>query len=202
MRLKQGFIFIFLLGYILIGCSLIVIYNSSIKLNEQISAVKERIGDIEQQNLTLYRNIISLSEKIQKLNQPQSIHENDPIVPKEPDEPDKVSRGAERRKPVTMRVTAYDLSYASCKKKPDHPEYGITASGNRVQEWYTIAAGPEIPFGTKIFIPFFQDKPNQGIFVVHDRGSAIKEGCLDVYMKSNKECMEFGLRELEVYVLE
>jgi 3D (Asp-Asp-Asp) domain-containing protein/uncharacterized coiled-coil protein SlyX len=112
----------------------------------------------------------------------------------------KVSRGnTDVRR---MRVTAYDLSYESCGKLPDHPKYGITASGERVKEWYTVASGPELLFGTKVYIPFFRDYPNKGIFVVKDRGSMVKENCIDVYIADNKACWDFGLRYLDVYVLE
>lgn len=110
------------------------------------------------------------------------------------------NRGSERAR--IMKVTAYDLSYKSCKKYPEHPEYGITASGKRVQEWHTVAAGPELPFGTKLYIPYFKDYPNKGIFTVEDRGSAITNGCLDIYMASYEDCMEFGVKYLEVYVID
>lgn len=113
----------------------------------------------------------------------------------------KASRGGERGTKLSMEVTAYDLSYASCGKLPNHPAYGITASGQPVQEWYTIAASRGLPFGTRVYIPYFKDKPNGGVFVVQDRGRAITEGHLDVYMADNAEAMEFGRRELDVWVL-
>jgi len=100
-----------------------------------------------------------------------------------------------------MKVTAYDLSYESCQKYPSSPSYGITASGEKVREWRTIAAGRRIPFGTKIYIPYFKDYPNEGIFITEDRGGAIKNNCIDVYMKNNSDAMDFGVRKLEVYIL-
>jgi len=112
---------------------------------------------------------------------------------------DPVSRAGGRSR--IMWVTAYDLSYESCGKYPDHPEYGITASGERVREWYTIAAGPELPFGTEVYIPYFRDKPNGGVFVIKDRGGAVKNSCLDVYIADHEACDRFGLQRLEVYVL-
>jgi len=124
------------------------------------------------------------------------------ILPPEELPADKSDRGTNRGECRIMEVTAYDLSVESCGKPPGHPEYGITASGKRVREWHTIAAGKGIPFGTQVYIPYFKDKPNGGIFTVEDRGGAIKDGRLDVYMESNSECMEFGRQELEVYILE
>ena len=105
---------------------------------------------------------------------------------------DKTDRGEPRGTRRIMEVTAYDLSYESCGKLPNHPEYGITASGEPVKEWYTVAAGKELKFGTRVYIPYFADKPNGGVFVVQDRGGGVGNGQLDVYMKTAKECFEFG----------
>lgn len=110
------------------------------------------------------------------------------------------NRSGERSR--IMKVTAYDLSYVSCKKYPDHPEYGETASGYMVQEWHTVAAGSELEFGTRLYIPYFKDKPNKGIFTVEDRGSAIKNGCIDIYMPDSEDCKKFGVRYLEAYVID
>lgn len=93
-----------------------------------------------------------------------------------------------------FEVTAYTL--AECGKTPDHPLYGITASGAKVKEGHTIAAPPDIPFGTKIYIPYFDT-----IFTVEDRGGAIKGDRLDVYMKDVSEALEFGRRRLDVIIL-
>ena len=98
-----------------------------------------------------------------------------------------------------MHGTAY--WEGSGGKMPDHPLYGITASGEHVREWYTVAAGPDVPFGTVIYIPYFKDKPNKGIFVVKDRGSAIDNNDIDVYMTTPEACFEHGEKYLDVYIL-
>jgi len=112
------------------------------------------------------------------------------------------SRGSVDRVMRVMRVTAYDLSYDSCGKYPSHPEYGITASGKEVKQWHTVAVGKNMKFGTRIYIPYFRDEPNGGIFVVEDRGGAIGNDCIDIYMSSHSDCMRFGVRYLDVYILE
>ena len=105
--------------------------------------------------------------------------------------------------PINMSVTSYSLDYRCCGKYPSHPEYGITYSGKHVEEWNTVAAGREIPIGTIIYIPYFKDKPNKGIFTVTDRGSGVKRNCIDVYMDvPYKELMRFGRKTLEVYIIE
>ena len=102
---------------------------------------------------------------------------------------------------VTLNTSAYTAS--TCDKKPTDPGYGITASGAYVQEWCTVAAGKSYPLGTIMYIPYFKDKPNGGWFVVQDRGGAIKDNKLDVYMETYDDCIKFGRRNLEchIYVL-
>lgn len=87
----------------------------------------------------------------------------------------------------TMNCSAYNLS-------------GTTASGEQTQQWYTIAAGRSYPFGTRVYIPYFKDAPNGGWFVVQDRGSAITDNHLDIYMPSYDDCINFGRRNLEVEI--
>ena len=101
-----------------------------------------------------------------------------------------------------FEVTAYTLREEECGKAPDHPEYGITASGKYVTAWQTIAGPKSLPFGTKVYIPFFKDKPNGGWFIVEDRGGAIVEGHLDVYIPNKEEALKFGRKVLEVHILE
>lgn len=98
----------------------------------------------------------------------------------------------------TLNTSAYAAS--TCDKSPDSPSYGITASGARATAWYTVAAGKSYPMGTIIYIPYFKDKPNGGWFVVQDRGGAIKDHKLDVFMNTYNECIQFGRRNLECYI--
>lgn len=98
----------------------------------------------------------------------------------------------------TLNTSAYAAS--TCDKSPDSPSYGITASGAKATAWYTVAAGKSYPMGTIIYIPYFKDKPNGGWFVVQDRGGAIKDHKLDVFMNTYNECIQFGRRNLECYI--
>lgn len=163
----------------MIMIELMASYNSDIV--ELQETVKDQKIDIQQ-----YRDYI------QSIKAEDNNHGNDIS-----------NRGSDvREKSKILKVTAYDLSVESCGKKPSHPEYGITASGYEVQDWYTVAAGPSVPFGTKLYIPYFKDYPNKGIFVVQDRGSGILDGCLDIFIRSNKEAKKFGVKYLEVYTME
>ena len=99
---------------------------------------------------------------------------------------------------MIMNVSAYTAS--TCDKSPSDPGYGITSSGAAATAWRTIAAGKGYPIGTVIYIPYFASQPNGGWFVVQDRGGAISNTRLDVYMDTYQECIQFGRRNLECYV--
>lgn len=97
----------------------------------------------------------------------------------------------------SFNTSAY-CSCASCCGKST----GITASGAKATGWYTLAAGSGYKIGTVIYIPAFSNKPNGGWFVVQDRGGAISNNKLDVYMNSHSEALQFGRKTLECYVYE
>lgn len=94
-------------------------------------------------------------------------------------------------------VTAYTANSESTGKTPSHPLYGITASGTVATERQTIAGPPNLPFGTKVYIPYF-DK----VFTVEDRGGAIQGKRLDVYMDDVNKALKFGRSNLEVLILD
>lgn len=117
-------------------------------------------------------------------------------APAEP-EPEPEPAGPEQNADIvtTMNVSAYDACYA-CSEG-----YGaMTASGVEATAWHTVAAGSSYPFGTRIFIPYFEDYLNGGWFVVEDRGGAISDAHLDIYMDNHSDTEVFGRRDLEVYI--
>lgn len=100
----------------------------------------------------------------------------------------------------TPVVKTFNTSaYCACKKCCGKTN-GITSSGAKASSWYTLAAGKGYPVGTVIYIPYFKDKPNGGWFVVQDRGGAISNSKLDVFMGTHSQALQFGRRSLECYV--
>ena len=188
----------FLLLTVVIALFIVTYFHNQKTLALQMSDLEESVENLQKQNITLGTGIYAVTTQLEEIKG---------LVLKEPEsitEPETVSRGSMRAEPIIMRVTTYDLSYASCKKYPDHPEYGITASGVKVKEHHSIAAGPELPFGTKVFIPALNNGPNEGIYTVEDRGSAITENCIDIFLanQSTKNAWSSGCSTLEVYVLD
>jgi 3D (Asp-Asp-Asp) domain-containing protein len=94
-----------------------------------------------------------------------------------------------------FEVTAYTAYEESTGKTPSHPAFGITASGKRVQAGKTAACPPSMPFGTRIEIEGVGER------VCYDRGAAITEGRIDVYMPELNDALEFGRKRLKVRVV-
>ncbi len=87
------------------------------------------------------------------------------------------------------KVTAYCACMQCCGKTN-----GITASGTHATANRTIAAPSTFKFGTKVVI-------NGITYTVEDRGGAIQGNRIDVYMNSHQEALQWGVRYLEVEVL-
>ena len=72
----------------------------------------------------------------------------------------------------------------------------ITATGTR-PKWGTIAVDPRIiPYGTKVYIPKFNMT-----FVAEDCGGGIKGNRIDIFMNSSSECYNWGVRNIEIYIV-
>lgn len=102
--------------------------------------------------------------------------------------------------PTIKKMNASAYTASECGKSVNSKGYGKTASGATATSWYTVAAGSGYPMGTIIYIPYFADQPNQGWFVVQDRGGSISNNKIDIYMDTYNECVKFGRRNLECYV--
>ena len=108
-----------------------------------------------------------------------------------------LAKKVEGKTPIvkTFNTSAYCACKSCCGKTT-----GITSSGAKASAWYTIAAGKAYPVGTVIYIPYFKNKPNGGWFVVQDRGGAISNNKIDIFMGTHSQALQFGRRSLECYV--
>lgn len=87
------------------------------------------------------------------------------------------------------KVTAYCACMQCCGKTN-----GITASGAKATANHTIAAPRTFSFGTKVVI-------NGITYTVEDRGGAIQGNRIDIYMNSHAEALAWGVRYVDVEVL-
>lgn len=108
------------------------------------------------------------------------------------------SRGTVTRfvKAMEMVATAYDATFASTGKHPDHPQYGITRSGLRVRPGIVAVDPKVIPLGTWLYVEGY------GEALAADTGGAIKGNRIDLYFESPDDVAKYGKRKIKVYILD
>ena len=95
----------------------------------------------------------------------------------------------------TYEVTAYTNGAESTGKSAGDPDYGITASGARTKTGHTIACPPSMAFGTRLNIEGI------GVRTCEDRGGAITEGHIDLYVAGVAEAQAFGRQRLKAEII-
>ena len=99
-------------------------------------------------------------------------------------------RGVTTAQSGIYKVTAYCACMKCCGKTN-----GITASGVKATANHTIAAPRTFAFGTKVVM-------NGQTYVVEDRGGAIQGNRIDIYMNSHQEALRWGVRYLQLDIIE
>ncbi len=90
-------------------------------------------------------------------------------------------------KVIQARATAYTPFDPGCT--------GITFTGTKAG-YGTVAVDPSvIPLGSKVYIPGY------GVGIAADTGGAIKGNRIDVCYESKEQALEWGVKNLPVYVL-
>ena len=72
----------------------------------------------------------------------------------------------------------------------------ITARGTTSNPNRTVAMGPDIPFGTQVYIP------GVGFRIVEDRGGSIKNDCIDIMFFTQEEAFAFGVQENKIIFIQ
>jgi len=113
-----------------------------------------------------------------------------------------VSRGGDvmYKSSIRARTTAYSAGFSSTGKRPSDKNYGKTASGTTVRRdpngYSSVAVDPSvIPLGTKLYIEGY------GYAVAEDTGGTIKGNAIDVYFNTDSECFNWGVKNVNVYIL-
>ena len=92
-------------------------------------------------------------------------------------------------------ATAYCICYKCCGKTPDHPAYGITASGKRATPNRTIAVDTNtIPLGATVIVDGVE-------YVAEDTGSAIRGNRIDICFENHETAKQYGRRTVNVEVI-
>ena len=97
---------------------------------------------------------------------------------------------------ITCNATAYDLS-----AEENGGYAGQTATGVPLDKG-VIAVDPKvIPLGSRVYIEALDGSWSYGYAVAADTGGAIKGNRVDLCLRTQKECIQFGRRPCRVYVL-
>ncbi len=96
---------------------------------------------------------------------------------------------------ITMNASAYTAGFESTGKRPGDRGYGITASGMKAEKGVVAVDPNVIPLGTELYVE------NYGIAIAGDTGGAIKGNKIDLFYESVTDALNFGRRNVTVYVL-
>ena len=97
-----------------------------------------------------------------------------------------------------MGMMAYTAAYtmeATAYLPTDGSATGTTAMGIPARRGVVAVDPRVIPLGSRVYIPGY------GVAIAADTGGAIKGEKVDLCMETYGECMNFGRRNIEVYVL-
>ena len=102
----------------------------------------------------------------------------------------------------SVSVTYYCTCQRCCGKAPDHPAYGITASGTRATPYRTVAVDPSvIPLGADVLVDY-GDGAGLRRYRAEDTGGAIKGNRIDLCVGSHAKALQLGRRTATVYWVE
>ena len=95
-------------------------------------------------------------------------------------------------------LTHYCICVLCCGKEPDHPAYGITASGREGEPYTSIAVDPLlVPLGAYLLIDYGDGEVLVGR--ADDTGSAIDGSHFDLLVNTHSEAKELGVKTVDVY---
>lgn len=100
---------------------------------------------------------------------------------------------------LNFTATAYTLAEDECGKPPWHEYYGVTASGERVKDGYVAVDPKVIPMHSIIYVQ--GAGKYDGVYLAKDTGSAIKGNIIDIFMWDKQEAINFGRRNVKVFIL-
>lgn len=91
---------------------------------------------------------------------------------------------------INMSATAYTAKQGA-----------RTASGLTVGEGKIAVDRRIIPLGTKLYVASTDGSKDYGFAVASDTGGAIKNNKIDVFFNTYSKCIQFGRRNVKVYIL-
>ena len=100
-------------------------------------------------------------------------------------------------KVLNVTAVAYNLE-GMTNRKPGDKYYGMTANGSKVRAGIIAVDRDVIPVGTKVYVEIVNGN-DYGYAIAADVG--VDGLCVDLYLNSEKECINFGRRKAKIYIL-
>lgn len=102
---------------------------------------------------------------------------------------------------TSTNITVNGKTYKARKMQVKATAYAghqLTSTGGYAKVNRTIAVDPRIiPYKSKIYIPELNY-----IGVAEDCGSAIKGNRIDIFMATESQCIQWGIKNITIYILE
>ena len=96
------------------------------------------------------------------------------------------------------KITAYCICKKCCGKDPDHPAYGITASGRKAVPHVSVAVDRKlIPLGSTVYIDYGDGVVHQ--FRADDVGGSVKGEHIDVCYPDHQSALVHGVKTARVW---
>lgn len=106
---------------------------------------------------------------------------------------------AEESPHLICSASAYTEAEDECGKSPSDPAYGITASGEYVRRGIIAVDTDVIPMHSLVRIEGAGEY--DGIYGAKDTGGYIQGNRIDIYMPTKTEAINFGRKDVKVYVI-
>ena len=98
------------------------------------------------------------------------------------------------------KITHYCICKKCCGKSPDHPAYGITASGKKATPYVTVAVDPKlIPLGSDVFVDY-----GDGViqaYIAQDTGSGVNGSHIDLCVEDHQTAINLGVKTAKVWFI-
>lgn len=203
--------------------------DSIVKEGDQIKVVRVTYKDYEKQTVSIPYNVVKVNDEtmskgetyvkqegadgVKELSYATTYHDgvvvgrgvvNENIVTPAIDKIVVVGtkanyhKGFSYSKKLTVEATAYEPYNCGGDGR------GITASGIKAQ-FGVVAVDPKvIPLGTKLYIESPDDGASwvYGYCIAADTGGAIKKNRIDLCYNTMSECIQFGRKKANVYILD
>lgn len=99
---------------------------------------------------------------------------------------------------VNATITAYCICEQCCGKTPDHPAYGITASGREAEPYVSVAVDPfMIELGSTVYIDYGDGVLHE--FRADDTGANVAGAHIDVCYPDHQSALEHGVKTAHVF---